>query len=80
MKDIILILETTLETVPGENDSNFESEPEAATIENPEHPIWRTASGKDNERVKTLNKQIYSIAYLKNGWRMKAEKPGEDKS
>lgn len=66
----------TLETVPGENvwlNQNLN-----CYVENPEHPYGELLQAKIT-KVKTLNKQIYSIAYLKNGWRMKAEKPGETK-
>lgn len=60
----------TLETVPGENvwlNQNLN-----CYVENPEHPYGELLQAKIT-KVKTLNKQIYSIAYLKNGWRMKAE-------
>lgn len=66
----------TLESVPGE--TTWINQSLNCYVENPEHP-WGELVQTKITKVKTFNKEIYSIAYLKNGWRMKAEKPGETK-
>ena len=67
---------TTLETVPGEIvwlDQAFD-----CYVENSQYP-WGETLSVDISKVRTLNKNIYSITHLKNGWRMKAEKSGKTK-
>ena len=66
----------TLESVPGE--TTWLDQGLNCYVENPEYP-WGELVQTKITKVKTFNKEIYSIAYLKNGWRMKAEKPGETK-
>ena len=65
---------TTLETVPGEIvwlDQAFD-----CYVENPEYP-WGADISVDISRVSTLDKDICSIAWLGNGWRMTPKKIGE---
>ena len=74
VEDYELHLGRTLETVPGENlwlDQTFD-----CYVENPEHP-WGETISVDISRVRTLDKDICSIAWLGNGWRMTPKKIGE---
>lgn len=64
----------TLETVPGEDvwlDQTFD-----CYVENPEYPYGQTFP-VNISKVRTQNKEIYSLVYLNNGWRMTARKPGK---
>ena len=74
VEDYELHLGRTLETVPGENlwlDQTFD-----CYVENPEYPCGADIS-VDISRVSTLDKDICSIAWLGNGWRMTPKKIGE---
>ena len=74
VEDYELHLGRTLEIVPGENlwlDQTFD-----CYVENPEYP-WGADISVDISRVSTLDKDICSIAWLGNGWRMTPKKIGE---